>query len=460
MLIAFVSLYLLANIGIGVVVSRRIHNSNDFLTAGRQLPLALSSFALFALWYGSETIFGASSVFMEEGLFGVIEDPFGAALCLLLFATFFARRLYRMNIWTLGDLFRQKFGKTTELMASVFMILSFFGYAAAQLVALAILFQVLAGVSMITGILISALVVGIYTVIGGMWAISVADFFQSIVIILGLSWVVYVLLDDVGGLAPLMEQAPEGFFRFTPKTHTPVSWSNYFAAWATLGLGSLASQDIFQRFNAAKSEKTSVLSGYIGAGLYLVFAMFPLIIGLIIRIAYPEYMENDTQLSIPTLIKNHTTLPVQVLLMGALMSAIFSTCSGAILAPASLLAENIIKPRIRREISGREMLRYTRLSVIFIVLISSFLAVSRQDIYELVGESSVLGLVSILVPMCFALFTNKVSSLAAIFSMITGFIVWFLAAYIVGTAFPPLILGGLGSLAAYFAGFYIKRKLR
>lgn len=457
MLLGFVMLYLLANVAIGVVVSKRIHNSNDFLTAGRKLPLALSSFALFALWYGSETIFGASGVFMEEGLYGVIEDPFGAALCLIIFAAVFARRLYRMNIWTLGDLFREKFGKQIELIGSLFMILSFFGYAAAQLVALGILFQSITEIDLVTGIWISAVVVGFYTVIGGMWAISLADFFQSIVIILGLSWVVFVLLDDAGGLESLISRAPEGFFRFTPTSHEPLSWAKYFSAWATLGLGSLASQDIFQRFNAAKSEQVSVRSGYLGAGLYLIFAMFPLIIGLIIRVQYPEYMTEDTQLSIPSLIKNHTTLPVQVLLLGALMSAIFSTCSGAILAPASLLAENIIRPRFLKNKSDKNILKFTRGSVVFIVLISAGLAMARQDIYELVGEASVLGLVSILVPMCFALFSKKLSKLAALLSMGMGFGVWFITAYVLVTEFPPLIFGGLASLGGYYIGFWIKK---
>ena len=73
------------------------------MLAGRSLPLMLSSAALFATWFGSETVFGASSRFLEDGLYGVIEDPFGAALCLFLFGLFFARKLYNMNLLTLGD---------------------------------------------------------------------------------------------------------------------------------------------------------------------------------------------------------------------------------------------------------------------------------------------------------------------------------------------------------------------
>lgn len=363
-----------------------------------------------------------------------------------------------MNIWTLGDLFRQKFGERAEFIGSLFMILSFFGYAAAQLVALGILFQSITGIGLVSGIIISAVVVAFYTVTGGMWAISVADFFQSIIIILGLSWVVFVLLDKSGGLLHVINEAPEGFFRFVPVRHSFVSWSEYMAAWATLGLGSLASQDIFQRFNSARSEKISVRSGYLGATIYLVFAMFPLVIGLIIRVSYPEYLGGDTQLSIPALIREHTSLPVQVMLLGALMSAIFSTCSGAVLAPASLLAENILRPRLTSGVSDRIMLRITRLSVLVIVGISAVLATGSQDIYSLVGESSVFGLVSILTPMCFALFSDKWSSRGAIFSMFTGFSVYIVMEYIVLSEYPSLIIGTMASVAAYLAGFYLKER--
>lgn len=92
------------------------------MLAGRSLPLVLSSAALFATWFGSETVFGASSEFLKGGLYGVIEDPFGAALCLLLFGMFFARRLYNMNLLTLGDFFKIRYGNKIELVASVFSL--------------------------------------------------------------------------------------------------------------------------------------------------------------------------------------------------------------------------------------------------------------------------------------------------------------------------------------------------
>src|SRR5690606_7697491 len=166
---------------VGGAATRLVLTSGDFINASRRLPFLLSSMALFALWYGSETVFGASSEFMQHGLIGVIEDPFGGFLCLLLFGLFLVRPLYRLNILTLGDLFRQRYGAHVESVAAFCMILTFVGYIAAQLIALSRLFESVFGLTQNQGLLLSAAIVTAYTSAGGMWAVSLTDFVQSLV---------------------------------------------------------------------------------------------------------------------------------------------------------------------------------------------------------------------------------------------------------------------------------------
>jgi SSS family solute:Na+ symporter len=211
------------------------------MLAGRSLPLTLSSAALFATWFGSETVFGASSEFLKGGLYGVIEDPFGAALCLLLFGLFFARKLYNMNLLTLGDFFKIKYGKKIELVASAFLALPYVGYIAAQLVAMGLILNVVTGMVVWQGVVISALVVTLYTYVGGMWAISITDFIQSIIIVVGLLVLAIVLADKAGGVGVVIEGMPEENFRFLPRANLKEVVS-YVAAWCVLGLGSIPSQ--------------------------------------------------------------------------------------------------------------------------------------------------------------------------------------------------------------------------
>jgi Na+/proline symporter len=114
LLLTAIILYLALTVAVGAWASSLVKSSNDFVLAGRSLPFFLSASALFATWFGSETMFGASSVFLEEGLQGVIEDPFGGALCLILFGTFYLRPMYRMGVLTIGDVFKKIFGDKSK----------------------------------------------------------------------------------------------------------------------------------------------------------------------------------------------------------------------------------------------------------------------------------------------------------------------------------------------------------
>lgn len=446
--------YLLLTLGIGLLASRLIHSSADFLSASRRLPLMLNASALFAFWFGSETVLGASSEFIRHGVLGVIEDPFGGFLCLLLFALVFVRPLYRQNILTLGDLFRRVYGPGVERLATVLMILSFFGYVAAQILALGILFETVFGMGAVAGRLLSAFIVIVYTAAGGMWSVSITDFLQSVVIVLGLVLLAVYLTGFVSPEQLLTAPQPH-FFDWVPTSANGLSWMDYLAAWCTLGLGSLASQDIFQRANAARSERIAVRSTYLGAFLYLIIALIPLYLGLLAHQLMPEVAgaDSDTQYALVQLISGFAPLWLQILFYGALISAVFSTCSGAMLAPASLLAENLIRPLYRKPVSDDRFLVITRLSVLCIGLLSAILALMSTSIYELVSQSSILGMVSILVPLYAALFhPASQRTIGAVLSMSLGILVYGLAEY---GSFLPEIPAMFSGLAASIAGLLI-----
>lgn len=459
MLLVAVITYLSCTVLIGFVAMRWIKNSADFMNASRQLPLFLSSAALFALWFGSETLFGATSAFLEGGILGIIEDPFGGFLCLILFGAVFARRLYRMNLLTLGDLYRNAFGRQVELVAAGFMLLTFFGYIAAQLVALGLLLQLIAGLSLLQGILISTLVVTLYTLAGGMWAISITDFAQSIIIVVGLAWAAWLLVTEAGGWAALTTQTPSDHFRVFPHA-TPQAWWHYLAAWMTLGLGSIPSQDIFQRMNASSSERVAVRSFYLGGLLYLCIAVLPLLIVMAARVLYPNFLHGDMQQVLPRVMLAHMPLGIQILFFGALLSAIFSTCSGAILAPASILSENIVKPLWPKKMNDKQFLLLLRIGVVLMAAAGCGMALMRNNIFELVGEASVLGLVTLLVPMCVAVFWPTFAHpMPALLAMILGFLSWLIAEYVLQSNSPALIWGFGASILAYIFGYWSSYRL-
>lgn len=456
MLVTFVVLYLLATLAIGWYASRFVKTTSDFAVAGRKLPTFVVTSGLFATWFGSETVMGASSEFIEKGILGIIEDPFGAALCLLLIGIFFARPLYRLNLLTFSDYFRIRFGRAAEWVSAIFMIPSYFSWIAAQLVAMALLLQVLAGLPFVWGVVICAAVVVFYTYVGGMWSVSITDTVQTVIIIIGMLALSVSIYLKTGGWETINAKVPDDFWRFTPKETNVKSWTIYLAAWITIGLGSIPQQDVFQRVLSAKSERVAVNSSILASIMYLTVASMPLIIGLCGSILYPDILKQDTQMAIPLLVLKHMGLGMQILTFGALLSAILSTCSGATLAPATVLAENLIKPLYGHKLSDKKLLSIMRASVVVIAVISMGLALYKKHIFELVAESSALSLVALFVPLAAGLYWKRANLTGAILSMILGTSVWSYFEFF-PSEYPSLIWGLLASISGMISGSLLKK---
>ena len=124
MLIAFVVVYLIVSIAIGLWAARRVHNSKDYLVAGRSLPLYINVATVFATWFGAETVLSVSATFAKDGLGGIVADPFGASFCLIFVAVFFARTFYRMDLLTIGDFYRKRYGKSVEVVSGLIITIS------------------------------------------------------------------------------------------------------------------------------------------------------------------------------------------------------------------------------------------------------------------------------------------------------------------------------------------------
>ncbi len=462
MLLASIVLYFVVTIAIGLYANRKISGSSDFINAGRNLHPIVNAFALFALWFGSETLFGASAEFAEGGLGKIIEDPFGGVLCLLLVGFFYSRKMYKLNILTIGDLFEMRFGQRIEILASFLMSLSFIGYISAQLLALAILLKVIVGLSVPMGILLSAFIIVLYTTLGGMLAVSLNDFLQSVIIIVGLFLILGFLTNEAGGLSNIISSIPSTHWKILPEPNFKDT-TNWFSAWAMLGLGSIVSQDIFQRVNSARSENAAFYSTILGASMYAIISFLPMIIIMGIKYVYPHYMEGDLQYSLPQMALDKLPMWIKIIFFGSIVSAIMSTCSGAILAPASLMAENIIRPlfyekNINDKIDDKKLLLITRLSIIGITLLAIMLAFGGDKIYELVGEASAFGLVSIFFPYTLSLFYNYNNKVGAVGSMLIGSITWIVCNYYLHTEINPIFYGTIGALCGLGLGIFERKE--
>ncbi len=416
--------YLLLTLVVGFYSSRKIKHTQDFTLAGRSLSAMVVGITIFATWFGPELIMGVPTLFVQSGIQGIITDQFGNSLCLILVGAFYARKMYALRITTINDLFRLRYGKSLEMLTAIVNILTYFSWIAAQFLALALLFQLLFGLPIFLGIALGSGIVLTYTYVGGMWAVSITDVFQSVVIVVGLLVLAVTLLSDAGGLMPVLSNTPEGFYRLFPEGVGVYDWTDHISKWIYLGIGAIAAQEVYQRVLSAKGAKTGANGAYISAGLLFVVGALPLVIGLASSQLYPELMlMNDGQSIIPAMVNTYMGMPLKILFFGALISAILSTSSGALLAPATIIGENLIRPA-KIEITDAQLLRYTRLSVVLVAIISAVWAYMNTSIHELVVNSIIPMLVCIVVPFTLGLYWKKTSVVAVWWGIITSALVW------------------------------------
>ncbi len=450
MLIWFVMLYLLVSVGIGLYASKRVHNSRDFVVAGRNLPMPVVTATVFATWFGAETVLGTSATFVQEGMGGVVADPFGASMCLIIAGLFFAPLLYRMNLLTLGDYYRVRFNAKIELLMSLFIMSSYIGWVAAQVVALGLVFNVVTNgaISQEQGMVLGLSVVLIYTIFGGMWSVAMLDFVQMAVIMSALIVIAILISGNVGGVSYVIDQADAaGKLDFFPSGGMEV-WVPFIGAGLTMMLGSIPQQDVFQRMTSAKSEKIAVRGTVLGGVLYFAFAFIPMFLAFAATLVDPMFfnglVESDSQMVLPTLILNHTPMIAQILFFGALLSAIMSTASATLLAPSAMFTENILKHFALKEMSDKQMLLTLRITLVaFSGMVLWFAMNSESSIFHMVEEAYSVTLVGAFVPLAFGLFWKRANNQGAVLSIVLGVAAWQSMEILVTDTYWPSQLVGL-----------------
>jgi len=460
MLLAFVILYLALSIAVGIVAALRVHNTRDFVLAGRTLPLYVVTAMVCATWFGSETVLGISSTFLKEGLRGIVADPFGSSLCLILVGLFFAAKLYRMNFLTIGDYYRTRYDATAELLTSLAIVVSYLGWLSAQIVVIGLVFSAVTGgaVSMGVGIVIGAAVVLVYTLWGGMYSVAWTNFVQMVVIVVGLLYIFVIVADRAGGVGTVVAHAhASGKLEFWPKPEMRDVLA-FIGAGVTLMLGSIPQQDVFQRVTSARSERVAVAGSVLGGVFYFVLAFIPIFLAYSASLIDPkmvaDLIDKDHQRILPALIIGHTPLAAQILFFGALLSAVMSTASATLLAPSVTFTENVLKRFLRRELDDREFLRTMRIVVAaFAVGVTAFALNSGSTIYEMVVGAYKVTLVAAFVPLAAGLYWRRATTQGALAAIVLGLVTW-IALEIVAPEglFPPQLAGLLASIAGMLLG--------
>lgn len=434
--------YITLQLMVVFAVSRRPKNEVDYLLAGRGLGPWLGTFAVFATWFGAETCIGAAGEAYRKGLEGVASDPFGYSIGIILMGLLVAVPLWKRGIVTLADLFRQRYGIGVERLAAIIMIPTSVLWAAAQVRAFGQILAATSEMGVFAAITLAAVVVMIYTVIGGMWANAVTDLMQGLVLILGVVIIGAVFLAHGGGdhLAAL----PAGRLQIAGER----GWLETFEIFAVPIFGTIAAQELTSRVLAIRSPQLARRATVTAGFLYLVIGLIPVSLGLAGAAFVGAGIEPDRLL--PEFAEKYLSTPFYILFLCALVSAILSTLSGALLVAGALTAHNLVIP-LNPALTDAAKLRMDRIAIILLGVVAYVIALASESVYALVREASSLGSAGVLVIMLFALWGPRIGGAYSAHAALLGSVGVYLAgAHWLGWPYPYL-----SSLAAALTAYLL-----
>lgn len=443
LILAGVSFYVFISLAVGFWTRKWIKTERDYIVAGGRLGWILSIGTIFATWFGAETCMGSSGTAFNKGILGVIADPFGAGLCLVISGLFFAKHFRKKNYETIVDFFKERYGITAACFLSVMYLPAYLGWIGAQLIAFGYILNSLTGFPIMLSIIFSTAVVLIYTYMGGMWADTITDFFQMLILVAGLLIIFPVLVKSLGGFSSIISRTPPEFFYFYPRNTSTLDWLWYLQAWMMVGIGSLPAQDLFARTMAAKNFTVSRWSSILAGIFYVMIGLLPVLIGIFGRLAMPS---SSGETILVDMALKYLSPVLIVVMVGALLAAIMSSADSALLAPSSIIGHNIL-PLIKKDTTEQDKLNWCKWSVPLIGIFSLMLALYFKNIYKLCQESWGILLVGVAAPMILGVYFKRATAKGALASSLGGIIIWLF--------FKIKIPGYPSNLIGFFASMII-----
>jgi SSS family solute:Na+ symporter len=447
-----VLVYMSVQLAIGAWVARRIHTESDYLVAGRSLGYGLTTFSIFATWFGAETVVGSAGIAYREGVSLASAEPFGYGLCLVLMGLVFAVPLWRRRLTTLADLFRQRFSPAVERFAALILIPGSILWAAAQVRAFGhVLSTTTTALDAEPAIAIAAGFTILYTMFGGLLVDAITDVIQGVILAIGLLVVLVAAVAHSGGpVATLGVLGSVGPVQLLP----PAGGSALAVAeeWAIPIFGSVVATELVGRVIATRSPQIARRSSFLAAGMYLAVGLIPVVVGLLGQRILPGLAEPE-QL-VPSVARTLLPTALYAVFAGGLISAILSTVDSTLLVSAGIFSHNLVVPvfRVRDE---RAKVRIARAGVVAFGCVAYALALRAKGVFALVEQASSFGSAGVLVTVSFGLFTRLGGPRTAAATLAAG-----IGSYAIGSVarFPyPFLASLTASLGVYLAGAAIER---
>lgn len=441
--------YVLVQFAIGAYVSRRMTSEKDYIIAGRSLGTGLVAFSVFATWFGAEAIVASSGEIYDKGVSGALTDPFGYGGAVIIVGLLLAARLWNGNLTTFADAFGKRYSPDVEKLFVILLLPGSILWAGAQIRAFGQIMSASSDLSLTMAIVLAAVLVAAYSVVGGLLADAITDVVQGLAVIVGLVVLTTLIAGQIGGIeAGLAKVAPERM-TFAGGLEGIKSWEKL----AIVVCGSIVAVELASRFLGARSAAAARNGTLIGGVMYIALGLLPIFLGLTGKTLLPNVPESEQ--IVPRLAEAYLPAWGYALFAGALISAILSVVHAALHAPAAQVSHNIIV-RMSPGMSDRAKLRSVRMTVLVLSVVAFLLALSVERIKDLVELASAFGSAGVFVTTLFALFTRIGGPQAATSAMLTGMTAWVVGRFVLQLQAPYLTAMAMSALVylgmAYLEG--------
>ncbi|KAG2478415.1 MAG: putative Urea/sodium symporter [Nitrosopumilales archaeon] len=422
-----VAAFIILTLAVGIISSRLVKKSGRrLIVAGKSLPLFMVGTMLAAQAVDGNSSLGNVALVFEFGFWAGAVIPLGLAICLFITGAAYAKKLNKMSMFTLPDFYFRRYGNGAEGISGILMIVSFTILVAGNLAASGFILEVVFGIDYIYGISLSALVVVVYTIAGGLFASAWTNLFQ-VYLAIGAFWAGFLFF--VGGFSgtewdTIINNAPPEFLDITGLTEV---WNGALINWAgilALGLGDIVALDFMERVFASKNPKTAQRGAFMGGALTLFTVVPTSMLGIIAFYFLPADTLPD--LALPLLATQHLPFAIGAGILMGVIGASMSTASGGLLAISSVVSRNFIQRIIRRRWLNKpawgdsKLLMATRIIIIPMMVAGTALGyfLPAPGIYLILAFDVVFA--GAFAPLTFGLFWSKANMPAAIASLVVG----------------------------------------
>jgi Na+/proline symporter len=418
---------------VGLRASRRLKlgTAAEYLVAGRSMPFWMATVTMAATWIDGGYLLGTA-----EGAMSSIASGWQGGVCfglsLILGGFIFARRMRRLQFVTLIDPLAARFGKHWSAVLSVPALFGEVFWSAELLVAVGATLGVMLSVDLVSAIVISATVVTVYTLVGGMWSVGYTDSVQFILIPIGLLIAVPLALSAAGGLnaswAYYVEHKGTAAAIFPPLAAEGYWSAPRIIGWWDLSimlmLGGIPWNCYFQRIQACQSPAKAQWHSVVAGVLTIVLTIPPLLIGLA-AFGYQHWtpearaqLDASPTMAMPLLLANALPTIAAIAGLTAIVGAVTSSFSASILSAGSIIGWNFFRSLFAPNVSALNMRRVVRISILGLGILAAMLALRVQSVQRLWFFTSDLVFVLLFPQLIYALFdprANRIGSMCAFF---------------------------------------------